>query len=143
MAQYFLDTSAAVKYYHAEVGTPVVSAMFAEANRGVRISSLGLVEIQSAFAMKVRTGALDRQAAGIQRARLMLDIAAGDIEVFRVTEDTSSRQSDSLDATASVGGCELSTRYNWRLPLIYRGKGWRITLSPPIGHWSTRQRRKD
>ena len=37
--------------------------------------------------MKVRSGVLDRRAAGMQRARFMLDIAAGDIEVYSVTED--------------------------------------------------------
>ena len=87
MAQYFFDTSAIVKYYHTELGTPKVSAIFAEAERKVRISSLGFLEIQSAFAMKVRSGILDRKAAGMQLARLMLDIAAGDIEVYGLTAD--------------------------------------------------------
>ncbi len=87
MTQYFFDTSAAVKYYHTEAGTTTVSAIFAERDRKLRISSLGLLEIQSSFAMKVRSGALERAAAGIQRARLMLDIAAGDIEVYGVTDD--------------------------------------------------------
>ena len=64
-----------------------MSAIFVEPDRRLRISSLGFVEIQSAFAMKVRSGALERKAAGIQRARLMLDVAAGDIEVYKVTDD--------------------------------------------------------
>lgn len=87
MAQYFFDTSAVVKYYHVEAGTPAVSAMFSERDRKLRISSLGFLEIQSSFAMKVRSGALDRNAAGIQRARFMLDVAAGDIEVYGLTDD--------------------------------------------------------
>jgi predicted nucleic acid-binding protein len=87
LAQYFFDTSAVVKYYHTEAGTPKVSAIFVEPQRTIRISSLGFLEIQSAFAMKVRSGVLDRRAAGMQRARFMLDIAAGDIEVYSVTED--------------------------------------------------------
>ena len=57
MAQYFFDTSAFVKFYHSEVGTPKVSAIFAELNRVIRISSIGVLEIQSAFAMKVSAGA--------------------------------------------------------------------------------------
>jgi predicted DNA-binding antitoxin AbrB/MazE fold protein len=44
LAQYFLDTSAAVKYYHAEAGTPIVSAMFVEPDRKIRISSLGFLK---------------------------------------------------------------------------------------------------
>ena len=87
MAQYFFDTSAAVKYYHAEAGTSGVSAIFTERDRKLRISSLGFLEIQSSFAMKVRSGVLDRNAAGIQRARFMLDIAAGDIEVYGLTDE--------------------------------------------------------
>ncbi len=87
MAQYFLDTSAAVKYYHVEAGTPRVSALFAEPGRKIRISALGFIEIQSAFAMKVRSGVLDPNAAGMQRSRFLLDIAAGAIEVYSVTED--------------------------------------------------------
>jgi len=87
LAQYFLDTSAAVKYCHVEVGTPRISALFAEPGRKIRISALGFIEIQSAFAMKVRSGILDPKAAGMQRSRFLLDIAAGEIEVYSVTED--------------------------------------------------------
>jgi predicted nucleic acid-binding protein len=87
LARYFFDTSAAVKYYHREPGTEQVSAIFAEPNRKIRISSLGFLEIQSSFAMKVRSGVLDRRGAGMQRARLLLDIASGDIEIYSLTED--------------------------------------------------------
>ena len=37
--------------------------------------------------MKVRGGFLDRRDAGMQRARFLVDVAAGDIEVVRVTTD--------------------------------------------------------
>jgi hypothetical protein len=84
LAQYFFDTSAAVKYYHTEKGTPTVSAIFAEPGRKFRISRVGLLEIQSAFAMKVRSGVLDQKAARMQRERLLLDIASGAIEVYNM-----------------------------------------------------------
>lgn len=87
MAEYFFDTSALVKFYHAEAGTQRVADAFAEADRKIRISILGFLETQSAFAMKVRTGGLVRTAAGVQRARLMLDIAAGEIEVLVLTPE--------------------------------------------------------
>ena len=61
--------------------------MFAEPDRKIRISTLGLLELQSSLAMKVRSGVIDQTVAGIQRARLMLDIAAGDIEVYSVSPD--------------------------------------------------------
>ena len=84
MASYFFDTSALVKYYHAEVGTAAVSKIFDEPDRTIAISSLGFLEIQSAFAIKVRCGILDASNSGIQRARLMVDIAAGSIEVYPI-----------------------------------------------------------
>jgi len=86
LAQYFFDTSAIVKYYHREAGSPAVESIFAQADRKVRISSLGFLEIQSAFAMKVRSRELSRDAAGIQRSRLLLDVAAGEIEIYKMTD---------------------------------------------------------
>src|ERR1700690_1472730 len=76
---------AAVKYYHVENGTTEVEELFAEPSRSIILSSLGLLELQSAFALKVRTGFLSRQSAGLQRTRLLLDVAAGDIEIFGVS----------------------------------------------------------
>jgi predicted nucleic acid-binding protein len=87
LAKYFFDTSALVKYYHAESGTVEVSAIFAEPGRQIRISTLGLLETQSAFAMKVRSGFLDRQSAGAFRARLMLDVASDVLQPYTVTDD--------------------------------------------------------
>lgn len=84
MASYFFDTSAIVKYYHLEIGTPAVSAIFKEPTRTIRLSSLGFLELQSALAMKIRTGSLTRAAAGVQRAPFVLDIAAGEIEIYDV-----------------------------------------------------------
>ena len=64
----------------------MVSGIFGEPDRRIRISSLGFLEIQSAFAMKVRSGVLSREAAGLQRARYLLDVAAGEIEVYKLTD---------------------------------------------------------
>lgn len=85
MAAYFFDTSALVKYYHTELGSDQVNAIFTEPDRVVRVSSLGVLEAQSVFAMKVRSGKLERSFAGLFRARLMLDIAAGTLETYRIT----------------------------------------------------------
>jgi hypothetical protein len=51
-----------------------------------RISNLGLLEIQAAFAIKVRSGAIQRQAASGQRTLLMSDVASGGIEVYRLVD---------------------------------------------------------
>jgi predicted nucleic acid-binding protein len=61
--------------------------MFTEPGREIRISKLSFIEIQSVFAMKVRSGVISRDDARVQRARLIADIAAGEIEVYAVTAD--------------------------------------------------------
>ena len=56
MTRYFLDTSALVKRYHPEAGTPAVLSLFNSAT--ISASSLALVECVSAFCGKVRSGQL-------------------------------------------------------------------------------------
>ncbi len=51
------------------------------------ISVLGFVEAQAAFAAKVRSGEISKEAAGLLRARLLLDIAAGDLNVIALIRD--------------------------------------------------------
>jgi len=87
LSQYFLDTSALVKYYHPEMGALKVKAICSEQGRIIRVSRLGVVETQSAFAMKMRSGALTGDAARILRARLLLDIAAGEFEIWNLSAD--------------------------------------------------------
>jgi uncharacterized protein len=66
VAQYMVDTSALVKYYHPEVGSSQVIAIADDPSNGLFISRIGLVEIHSALARKVRTGEL--QASAFQQA---------------------------------------------------------------------------
>ena len=87
MAAYFFDTSALVKYYHPEAGSDRVAAIFGENGRRVLISKLGFLEIQSVFAIKVRTGQMDREDAGLQRANLFIYVADRAIEVFQMTSE--------------------------------------------------------
>ncbi|MBL8232271.1 MAG: type II toxin-antitoxin system VapC family toxin [Bryobacterales bacterium] len=70
-----------------EAGSATVAGLFAERGRKVQISRLGYVETQSAFAVKVRSGGLGLEAAAALRARLILDVAAGDVEVYSLTLD--------------------------------------------------------
>lgn len=58
MARYFLDTSALVKNYHVEAGTPEVQHLLSEPGAEVFVSRLAAVEVVSGFATKVRTGAI-------------------------------------------------------------------------------------
>jgi hypothetical protein len=68
------------------LGQAEVSRIFAEPDRKIAISNIGFVEIQSAIAIEVRSGTLDRKNADIQRARLMLDVSTGEIEIYRLSD---------------------------------------------------------
>jgi predicted nucleic acid-binding protein len=60
---YFFDTSALVKRYHPEVGSSKVEAIFREHNRRIVMSRLTVVELQSAFALKIRTGQMNERSS--------------------------------------------------------------------------------
>ena len=86
VAQYFFDTSALVKRYHNEDGTEQVRAIFAPTENLVRISTFGAVEIHSAFAIKVRSGQLTREAAQVLTDGVLADFASGRIKTYSVTD---------------------------------------------------------
>src|SRR5262245_15608269 len=74
MADYFLDTSALVKHYHPETGTPVVDRLWADAWARLFISRLGVVETVSVFVKKVRTGLISETEFGLLRRRFFADL---------------------------------------------------------------------
>ncbi len=86
MAQYFFDSSALAKLYHPEPGTVEVTRILSEPDRRIVISRLTLVEIQSVFAIKVRTGEISRDDAELFRQRMVLSVAVRDFDVFTVTD---------------------------------------------------------
>ncbi len=65
MAAYFFDTSALAKRYHPEAVTRTVDWVFQHPNSEIRISRLTVVEVPSVFAIKVRTGIIDRAQLGM------------------------------------------------------------------------------
>jgi len=69
LPNYFFASSALVKLYHPEAGTPQVEAIFQQAERRVIISRLTIIELESALSTKVRTGAISieqREKAGLR-----------------------------------------------------------------------------
>ena len=58
MPRYFLDSSALIKYYHNEPGSPEVQRILGEVASKHFISRLAWTEILSRLAKKVRTGVL-------------------------------------------------------------------------------------
>lgn len=104
MAGYFFDSSALVKLYHAEAGTPVVDRIINGGNV-VRISRLTVAELTSAFAIKVRTDSIGRDDANVFLRQFRKDIGTGKLEIFSI--------GDAEFATAEM----LIERYafDWRL----------------------------
>ncbi len=61
MPKYFFDTSALAKVYRKEIGSDFVDRVLSEPGSQCIISRLSTVEMESVFALKVRTGEIDRQ----------------------------------------------------------------------------------
>lgn len=81
MPGYFVDTSALAKLYHWEVGSERMEALMQSSDSRLIISQLSLVEIESVFATKVRTGELDKTALAQLRGLFYADLARGRFEV--------------------------------------------------------------
>jgi predicted nucleic acid-binding protein len=87
VAAYFLDSSALAKLYHAETGSAVVEELVLSGTATILISRLSVVEVQSAFAGKVRTGVISGGDAASFRRRFLEDIASGVFRVVALTSD--------------------------------------------------------
>jgi|SRR5581483_4052590 len=86
MANYFLDTSAFAKHYHVEKGTPEVEQILNEPGSIHYISRLGAVEIQSVFALKVRTQEITLQDLQQVQRLIAADFAARRFPVIRMLQ---------------------------------------------------------
>ena len=86
MAGHFFDSSALVKLYHREAGTPTVDLIVNAANNQIRISRLTVAELTSAFAIKVRTVSINREDADLFLRQFRKDAATGKLEVFSIGE---------------------------------------------------------
>ena len=82
--RYYFDTSALCRYYHREPGSPQVESIINEPGSTSVLSWLTVLETQSAFALKVRTGEIAAADFDLLRKRLKADIAARRLLVTRV-----------------------------------------------------------
>ena len=74
MPRYFLDTSALAKVYRKELGSEFMDRIAAEPGSHRVISRFTIAEIESALALKFRTGEIDERSLLIARRRLEADI---------------------------------------------------------------------
>ncbi len=84
MVVYYHDSSAFIKHYHVEIGTPAVDAILAEPDAVHFLSRLASVEVPSAFVKKVRIQEIT--VADFQRLhrRFLADIAGEQYRVIRL-----------------------------------------------------------
>ena len=82
MPRFYFDTSAFTKRYHLEIGSVRVASIFEAHNSIVQISNLGILEAQSAFGMKVRTGQITESKAISLRALVLNDVSTGIVELL-------------------------------------------------------------
>jgi predicted nucleic acid-binding protein len=80
------DSSAPIKLYHPELGTPVVDQIVSATDNVVRVSRLTVAELTSAFAIKVRRQSISREDADVFVRQFRSDVATGKLEVFSIGE---------------------------------------------------------
>ncbi len=102
MPRYFLDSSALVKRYHQESGTPLVEGLFNQSDNRFLISRLAIAEVHSCFARLVREGVLSQPDFQSLIARLMADVASGTLVVAALSSQRLN------DATALLGSHGLT-----------------------------------
>jgi len=81
---YFFDSSAVGKLYHGEVGSECVGELVDQAGSGAYISRLTVVEIQSVFAGKVRTGEISVDDVEAVRNRFLADLKMRKLKVAAI-----------------------------------------------------------
>ena len=85
MAHIFFDSSALGKHYHHELGTPRVDQLLSEPSHRPIITRLTVVEIQSIFAKKVRTGLITQADFQLLCRRFRGDVRRRKLLVVRLT----------------------------------------------------------
>jgi predicted nucleic acid-binding protein len=84
---WFFDTSALAKLYHSETGSGRVESIVNITPNRVWISRLTLMELPSAFAIKVRTGFLPREDASVLLRRFRADLSSSRFDVYPIREE--------------------------------------------------------
>lgn len=87
MPTYFFDTSALAKVYHQETGSDFMDRILSESNSPPLISRLTIVEMESVFALKARTGEIDQQSVLIARRRLEADLGRSRLLAAAVNDE--------------------------------------------------------
>ena len=100
MNTYFFDTSALVKRYHQEDGTPATDSLFSEPDVRFVISDICIIEFYSAMALKVRTGEIGESSFAMLRKLFAADIRNG---IYEVAEFSGAEKTESVNLLLKYG----------------------------------------
>lgn len=81
---YYYDTSALCRNYHPEAGSDKVEQLLKDSNSRHVISRITFLELQSAFALKVRTGEISADDFTLLRRRFRADVNRRTLKVVRL-----------------------------------------------------------
>ena len=123
MASYFLDTSALTKHYHPEQGTVEVDRILNEIGSHYLISRLLVVEIQSAFAMKVRTNVISIQDLQLLQKRFANDLSTRRFQTVRMLQGHFSEAAQLLRKYAPIQSLRTLDALQLSVALDMRRKG--------------------
>ena len=81
---YYYDTSALCRNYHPEAGSDKIEQLLQDSNSRHVISRVTYLELQSAFALKVRTGEISAGDFTLLRRRFRADVNRRTLKVVRL-----------------------------------------------------------
>jgi len=126
VADYFLDTSALAKLYHQENGSDYMDRILEQLGSRSLISHLSIVELESALAIKTRTGEIDEPTLKVARRRFRADLASQRLIVAPpVHEGHFQSQRKPLFKYELVRAFERLTRCSW--PSLSISTAWAIS----------------
>jgi hypothetical protein len=98
-------TAPLAKLYHPEIGTPTAEQLALDAVGSCFVSRLGMLEMRSVLAQKVRTSQILSSTLLLVLRRFRGDIRRRRFQPVPVAFDTTSLRSVSLKLTASPAAC--------------------------------------
>jgi predicted nucleic acid-binding protein len=128
MARYFIDTSALVKHYRAEAGTPKVRAILAEPSAEHLVARLVTVEILSGFASKVRSGVVSIPDFHRLRGLFLADVKRRLLKPARILNAHYQLAGDLI-------GSHATTRHLRSLDALQLAVALRLHRATPIDHF--------
>jgi predicted nucleic acid-binding protein len=128
MARYFLDSSALIKYYHNETGSPTVESILRDTQSEHLIARLTWVEILSGLAKKVRMAAIPLADYGHLEHRFRADVRQRLLRPVRMLNEH-------LTSAGHLIGSHGLTRQLRALDAIQLAVALRIHRVSPLDHF--------